>query len=135
MNVSNIKQGIVSNVLKAATSALKNAGRWRRNNNDHPLSMTTAQQVGLSEPSLLCGATQSIMDARNEVIKTVEDSKVDLIVMGSHGKSALGAALLGSVTIGVIHREAKTSKASPSEIKSFAGCFTRRKTASSSSWR
>lgn len=42
-----------------------------------------------------------------EIIKAAEDSKVDLIVMGSHGKSALGAALMGSVTIGVIHRETK----------------------------
>ncbi len=42
-----------------------------------------------------------------EIIKAAESSKVDLIVMGSHGKSALGAAILGSVTIGVIHRETK----------------------------
>lgn len=42
-----------------------------------------------------------------EIIKAAEESKVDLIVMGSHGKSALGAALLGSVSIGVIHRETK----------------------------
>ena len=42
-----------------------------------------------------------------EILKTAETSKVDLIVMGSHGKSALGAALLGSVTIGLIHSETK----------------------------
>ena len=42
-----------------------------------------------------------------EIIKTAENLKVDLIVMGSHGKSAIGAALLGSVTIGLIHRETK----------------------------
>jgi nucleotide-binding universal stress UspA family protein len=42
-----------------------------------------------------------------EIIRAAEDSKVDLIVMGSHGKSALGATLLGSVTIGVIHMETK----------------------------
>ena len=42
-----------------------------------------------------------------EIIKAAESAKVDLIVMGSHGKSALGAALLGGVTIGVIHRETK----------------------------
>ena len=41
------------------------------------------------------------------IIKAAEKSKVDLIVMGSHGKSALGAALLGSVTSGVMHRETK----------------------------
>ena len=42
-----------------------------------------------------------------EILKAAENSKVDLIVMGSHGKSALGAALLGSVTIGLIHSETK----------------------------
>ena len=42
-----------------------------------------------------------------EIIKAAEGSNVDLIVMGSHGKSAFGAALLGSVTIGLIHRETK----------------------------
>ena len=42
-----------------------------------------------------------------EIIKTAKASKVDLIVLGSHGKSALGAVLLGSVTIGVMHMEKK----------------------------
>ena len=42
-----------------------------------------------------------------EILKAAEDSKADLIVMGSHGKSALRAALLGSVTIGLIHSETK----------------------------
>ncbi len=39
----------------------------------------------------------------NEAIKT----KADLIVMGSHGKSALRAAVLGSVTYGVMHKDTK----------------------------
>ena len=40
-----------------------------------------------------------------EILKEAKLSRVDLIVMGSHGRSALGAALVGSVTFGVIHRE------------------------------
>ena len=64
MNAPNTKWSIVSNALKPVTSVLKNAGKWQRNNNDHPLPMTTAQEVGLTQPSLLCGATQSTMDAR-----------------------------------------------------------------------
>mgnify|MGYP005835906427 CR=1 FL=1 len=42
-----------------------------------------------------------------EIIKEAKKSKVDLIVMGSHGKSALKAAVLGSVTFGVIHKDTK----------------------------
>ncbi|MDI6727603.1 MAG: universal stress protein [Thermodesulfovibrionales bacterium] len=40
-----------------------------------------------------------------EIIEEAEKSKVDLIIMGSHGKSAVKAAVLGSVTYGVIHKE------------------------------
>ncbi len=43
-----------------------------------------------------------------EIIKEAEKSKVDLIVMGSHGKSAMTAAVLGSVAFGVVHKETKT---------------------------
>jgi len=42
-----------------------------------------------------------------EIIKEAEKSKVDLVIMGSHGKSALKAAFLGSVTFGVIHKDTK----------------------------
>lgn len=40
-----------------------------------------------------------------EIVKEAEKSKADLIVMGSHGQSALEAAILGSVTYGVIHKD------------------------------
>ncbi|MBI4685515.1 MAG: universal stress protein [Nitrospirae bacterium] len=42
-----------------------------------------------------------------EIIKEAEKSKADLIVMGSHGKSALKAAVLGSITMGVIHKDTR----------------------------
>ncbi len=42
-----------------------------------------------------------------EIIKEADASKSDLIIMGSHGKSAVRAAILGSVTYGVIHKETK----------------------------
>ena len=42
-----------------------------------------------------------------EIIKEGEKSKVDLIIMGSHGRSALKAAVLGSVTFGIIHKDTK----------------------------
>jgi nucleotide-binding universal stress UspA family protein len=42
-----------------------------------------------------------------EIIKEAKKSHADLIVMGSQGRSALKAALLGSVTFGVIHKDTK----------------------------
>jgi nucleotide-binding universal stress UspA family protein len=43
----------------------------------------------------------------DEIIREAEKSKVDLIVIGSRGQSALKAAVLGSVTFGVINKESK----------------------------
>jgi nucleotide-binding universal stress UspA family protein len=42
-----------------------------------------------------------------EIIKEAQKSKTDLIMIGSHGRSALKAAVLGSVTFGVISKESK----------------------------
>ena len=41
------------------------------------------------------------------IVKGAEKSKADLIVIGSHGRSALGAMVLGSIAYGVIHNETK----------------------------
>ncbi len=41
------------------------------------------------------------------IVKEAARAKVNLIIMGSHGKSALSVAVLGSVTYGVIHKETK----------------------------
>jgi nucleotide-binding universal stress UspA family protein len=42
-----------------------------------------------------------------EIIKEAKKSRVDFIAIGSHGRSALKAAVLGSVTFGVINKETK----------------------------
>ena len=42
-----------------------------------------------------------------EIVNEATKSKADLIVIGSHGKSALKAAMLGSITYGVIHKDSK----------------------------
>lgn len=43
----------------------------------------------------------------DEIMKEAKKSKVNMIVMGSHGRTAMGAALLGSVAYGVIHKDTK----------------------------
>jgi len=42
-----------------------------------------------------------------EIVKEAKKSKADLIVMSSHGRSTLAAAVLGSVAYGVIHNDTK----------------------------
>jgi len=42
-----------------------------------------------------------------EIIKEAQKSRVDLIIIGSHGRSALKAAVLGSITFGIITKETK----------------------------
>ncbi len=42
-----------------------------------------------------------------EIVREAERSSVDLIIVGSHGRSAIQAALIGSTTFGVIHRDTK----------------------------
>jgi nucleotide-binding universal stress UspA family protein len=41
------------------------------------------------------------------IVKEAARAKVNLIIMGSHGKSALAAAVLGGIAYGVIHKETK----------------------------
>ena len=41
------------------------------------------------------------------IVKEAKKSKADLIVMGSHGRSAFAVSVLGSVAYGVIHNETK----------------------------
>ena len=40
-----------------------------------------------------------------EIAKTARDIHADMIILGSHGRGALGSALLGSITLGVIHQD------------------------------
>jgi nucleotide-binding universal stress UspA family protein len=40
-----------------------------------------------------------------EIVKEAAAGKADLIVLGSHGRSALKAAVLGSAAFGVVHKQ------------------------------
>jgi nucleotide-binding universal stress UspA family protein len=52
-----------------------------------------------------CRAIISTGHPAEEIVKEAERSKSNLIILGSHGKNALAAVFLGSVTYGVIHKE------------------------------
>lgn len=43
----------------------------------------------------------------DKITKQAENSSADLIVMGSHGRSALTAAFLGSIAYSIIHKDTK----------------------------
>jgi nucleotide-binding universal stress UspA family protein len=71
-----------------------------------------AAEVYVGEIKKLCdkkgvASTISIKTGHpvEEIVKEAKRSKADLIVMGSHGRSALSATVLGSVAYGVIHHD------------------------------
>jgi len=76
--------------------------------------MRQAAEVYIAEAEEICGrnkvrAKQLIRTGHpvEEITKEAERSKFDLIIIGSRGKSALKAAVLGSVTFGVISKETR----------------------------
>ena len=71
---------------------------------DYPTSLIKPIDDYLKE-----AAGTYIKEATRIIINEAVKSKVDLIVMGSQGRSALKAAFLGSVTFGVMHKETKIS--------------------------
>jgi nucleotide-binding universal stress UspA family protein len=54
-----------------------------------------------------CRGVISTGHPAEEIIKEAERSRSNLVVLGSHGKSALAAVFLGSVTYGVIHKDTR----------------------------
>lgn len=76
--------------------------------------MTHAAEAYLSAAEKLCRKkgveTKSIVRSGHpveQIVREARRSKADLVVMGSHGKSALESAVLGSVTYGVIHSDTR----------------------------
>ncbi|MEW6417879.1 MAG: universal stress protein [Nitrospirota bacterium] len=73
-----------------------------------------AAEAYLNEAEILCKKNE-VQSKRvissghpvEEIVKEAEKSKTDLIIIGSHGRSVMKAAFLGSVTYGVINKDTK----------------------------
>jgi nucleotide-binding universal stress UspA family protein len=76
------------------------------------LKQATAEHVdAAAEEAKKAGlrARKSVRTGRpaEEIVKEARKAKADLIVLGSHGRSAVKAAVLGSVAYGVIHKNSR----------------------------
>ena len=56
---------------------------------------------------ITCRTVVSSGHPAEEIVRQAERQKCHLIILGSHGKGALAAVFLGSVTYGVVHKESR----------------------------
>jgi nucleotide-binding universal stress UspA family protein len=59
----------------------------------------------IKEQGVPVSKVAKIGNPATEIVKEAEEAAVNLIVMASHGRTALQSALLGSVSTAVIHQE------------------------------
>jgi len=101
----------ISVILAQPISAIASPGHLQESVEDY---MRQAAEACIQEATRICkeNGMQPETTIRSghpveEIVNEAVESKVDLIVMGSQGRSALKAAILGSVTFGVIHKDTK----------------------------
>lgn len=93
-------------VLEDATPATIDAASRERILGEHRL------KAGASLEEMVAGRTVvegiktmvAVGDDVDEILMVAADEQADLIVMASHGRTALGRVLLGSTTQAVLHR-------------------------------
>lgn len=68
---------------------------------DAEAALAVAKKI-LLEKNIAFEAEYKIGDPSSEIVKYAKKHTIDLIVMGSHGHSALGSIVLGSVTSRVL---------------------------------
>ena len=67
--------------------------------------MAVLQKLLAEQPSVTCDEETVIMgDPVSTIIRVAEEEHVDLIVMGTHGRTGLAHALLGSVAEKVVRK-------------------------------
>lgn len=73
--------------------------RYHRENSEYA---TRRARAALKRAGLAFEEVHAVADPAEAVLKHARAGKCDLIVMGSHGRSALRSALMGSVTAKVL---------------------------------
>ena len=71
---------------------------------DHAALVRMLHQVKPADPKIPCEHRMLMGDPADEIIKAATDEGVDLIVLGTHGRSGLARFLMGSVAEHVVRK-------------------------------